>query len=595
MRVVFVAALLASLISARSTGDSPTETAVSADTIYTNGRIYTLDEASPWAAAVAVSDGQFIAVGTVDDIASYRGDETEMVDLAGAFAMPGIFDLHSHPFITPWYGSMNLALTGVDTKEGMLTAVARYAEENPDKEWIIGGQWLLGVFPNDSPRKEWLDAVVPDRPVALLDQTGHGMWLNSKALERAGITKDTETNQLIVIHKDPDTGEPTGTINEQAIQLVERQIPQATAAQYADTISGIFEMFLSYGITAQQPAEGHRAPLDAMKLLESEQRLEQRVFVSWDWKTTLNLAYTLEDIEAQIKNRARYASEFVYPDYVKIFAGGGPFSKTSLLLEPYVKLAEEADYYGDTNLSEKEFFEAFKMFDDWGVGVHVHAMGDGSIRRVVDALEAMKKENGDSGVHHKIAHSMMLSKEDIPRIAAMQDVNIDFSPPLWYPHAGALPGLLATLGPKRTDTIYPIRSALASGISVGQGADWLTANPTPDPFIAIESMITRANPFDENMPGQVNASEAITLEQALYIATLGGAEVLGVEDKFGSIEVGKYADFIVLNQNLFETATDDIYGTVVDITVLNGRQVYVRQQQGMVELEIDDRAMSMHH
>lgn len=566
--------------------------AESADMVYTNGNIYTVNEAQPWVEAVAIKDGRYIAVGNADDISEFVGEATEVVDLNGAFSMPGVFDLHSHPFITPWYGSMNLELTGADTKEKILAAVTGYAAANPDKEWIIGGQWLLGVFPGNSPRKEWLDEIVSDRPVALLDQTGHGMWLNSTALEIAGITKDTETNQLIVIHKDSETGEPTGTINEQTIQLVERHIPQATAEEYAETIRGIFEMFLSYGITAQQPAEGHRAPLDAMQLLESSGNLEQRVFVSWDWKTTLNLAYTLDDIEGQIKNRGQYQTEYVYPNYVKIFSDGGPFSQTSLLLEPY----EGTDNLGGANLSEDEFIEAFRMFDDWGVGVHVHSMGDGSIRSVVNALAAMKEANGDSGVHHKVAHNTMLQQEEIDKLAAMNDVNIDFSPPIWYPHAGATPGLIAAVGADRTDAIYPIRSALQAGLSVGQGADWLTANPTPDPFIAIESMITRSNPFDESMPGQINADEAITLEQALYIATLGGAEVLGVESDFGSVSIGKYADFIVLDQNLFDLETTDIYGTKVERTVLGGKVVYERERQGDIELEdLDTSAMGVDH
>ena len=158
--------------------------------------------------------------------------------------------------------------------------------------------------------------IVPDRPVAMLDQTGHGLWLNSMALELAGITADTETSNLIVISKDPETGEPTGLVNEQTMQLVERVIPQASPEEYAQPIEDIFDMFLSYGITAIQPAEGHRGSLDSLKLLEADGRLHQRVFVSWDWKTTLNLAYTLEDIEAQIQNREIYESDSIRPNYV---------------------------------------------------------------------------------------------------------------------------------------------------------------------------------------------------------------------------------------------------------------------------------------
>lgn len=560
-----------------------------ADTIYINAKVYTVDQERSWAESMAVKDGKFLKVGTNEDVEQLKGEDTEVIDLQGKFVMPGIFDLHSHPFITPWYGNMNLQLTDADSKEKIQHLVKQYAEANPDKEWIIGGQWLLGIFPDDSPRKEWLDEIVPDRPVALLDQTGHGMWLNSKALELSGITRETQTSQLIVIHKDKKTGEPSGTINEQTMQMVEKVISQAKPEEYIAYITEIFEMFLSYGITSQQSAEGHRAPLEALKIMEKEGHLKERVFVSWDWKTTLNLAYDLEDIESQIKNREIYASDFIYPNYVKIFADGGPFSATSLLLEPYEEsFTGEPGIYGGTNLSEEGFTEAFTMFDNWGVGVHIHAMGDGTIRTVINALENMKKENGDSGVHHKIAHSMMMTKEDIPRVAVLKDVNIDFSPPLWYPHKGATPGLIAALGEQRNNLIYPIKTALESGLSIGQGADWLTANPTPDPFIAIEAMITRRNPFDKSMKGQVNPDEAITLDQALYIATKGGAEVLGVESILGSIEKGKFADMIVLDQNLFDIDPDEIYGTQVLQTIVGNKLVYNREAHGNEDLDAED-------
>ncbi len=567
-----------------------------ADVIYTNAKIYTMDSNNSWAEALAVKDSKIIAIGSSAEIGKIARKDTQIIDLGGKFVMPGVFDLHAHPFITPWYGNMNLQLTGADSKEKILSAVKKYADANPNRKWIIGGQWLLGVFENDSPRKEWLDEVVSDRPVALLDQTGHAMWLNSKALELSGITKDTETSQLIVISKDPKTGAPTGTINEQAMQMVEKVIPQANAEEYGMAINEIFEMFLSYGITSQQTAEGHGVPMEALKFLETEGKLNERVFVSWDWKTTLNLAYSLEDIENQIKNRAAFESDFIYPNYVKIFADGSPFTATSLLIEPYeTEFAGAENVYGGANMSEDEFTDAFKMFDDWGVGVHVHAMGDGTIRRVVTALERMKKINGNSDVHHKIAHNTMLSLDDIPRIAKLDNVNIDFSPPLWYPHAGATPGLIASVGEERTNNTYPLKSALKAGISVGQGSDWLTANPIPDPFISIEAMITRSNPFDESMPGRLNPDEAITLEEAIYINTLGGAEVMGVENILGSLSIGKFADMIVLDHNLFELDPDDIYGTQVMKTIVGGKVVYNREEHGNEDIDPSRMLDRMQH
>ncbi len=565
-----------------------------ADTVYTNGRIYTVNEAQPWVEAVAIKDGKFLVVGSNADVEAVTGEGTQVHDLEGRFVMPGILDLHAHPFITPWYGNMNLPLQNPGDADAILQEVRAYAQANPDKEWVIGGQWLLGVFPDDSPSKDLLDEIVSNRPVALLDQTGHSMWINSKAMELAGITAETETSQLIVIEKDFETGEPTGTIREQALQLVERVIPQASAEEYAEAIEYVFDMFLSYGITAQQPAEGHRASLEGLKLLESDDRLHQRVFVSWDWKTTLNLAYTVEDIESQIQNRSIYASERIRPNYVKIFADGSPSSRTSALIESY---AGDPHFYGDANMTVEEFADAFKMFDDWGVGIHVHAMGDGSIRRVVDALEIMKEANGDSGVRHKVAHNTMTTPDDLARLAAMKDVNIDFSPPLWYPHAGGIALFQPPLGKDRLAKIYPVKTAIdQDGLHVGQGSDWLTANPTPDPFIAIEGFVTRENPFDPEMTGMLGASEAITLEQAIEICTIEGAWVLGVENEIGSLEVGKYADMIVLDQNLFEIDADQIYGTNVLQSIVGGEVVYDRSEQGNEDIEnLDDMPSRVVH
>ena len=545
-----------------------------ADTIYQNGKIYTANNDKPWVESVAIKNGRIIEVGSDADVKALTGDSTVVIDMDGKFMMPGIFDLHAHPFITPWYGSMNLSLINSGSSEDILSEVRAYAEANPEKQWIIGGQWLLGVFPKDNPSKKLLDDIVPDRPVALLDQTGHSMWLNSKAMELAGITIETPSSQLIVIEKDGKTGEPTGTIREQALQLVERVIQQATPEEYAVTTEEIFDIFLSFGITSMQTAEGHKVPLDALKLLESQGKLRERVFVSWDWKTTLNLAYTLEDIEGQINNRSKYASDMVYPNYVKIFADGGPGSRTSLLLEPY---EGTTNLYGGANMSTEELADAFMKFDNMGVGVHVHAMGDGTIRRVVDALEIMKNENGESGVRHKIAHNTMITYEDLDRLATMKDVNIDFSPPIWYPHIGVIASFLPQVGEERMQKFYPFKYALESGLHVGQGSDWLTANPTPNPFIAIEGMVTRKNPFDPNLEGTINASQAISLEQAITVATIEGATVLGVEEDLGSIEVGKFADMIILENNLFEIEPDKIDETQVLQTIVNGKVVYKKK------------------
>jgi predicted amidohydrolase YtcJ len=163
----------------------------------------------------------------------------------------------------------------------------------------------------------------------------------------------------------------------------------------------------------------------------------------------------------------------------------------------------------------------------------------------------------------------------------MKDVNIDFSPPLWYPHIGGKVTFEPAIGEARYAKIFPVRTALEQeGLHVGQGSDWLTANPTPDPFIAIEGLVTRESPFDPEMPGALGPEQAITLEQAIAMSTIEGAWVLGVEDEFGSIEVGKFADMIVLDQNLFEIDAKDIYGTQVLQAIVGGDVAYDRKQDG---------------
>jgi predicted amidohydrolase YtcJ len=546
-----------------------------ADTVYKNGKIYTVNETQPWAEAVAIKDGKFLVVGSNADMERVTGPGTEIVDLANRFVMPGIFDLHTHPFITPWYGSMNLPLQRPDDPDAILTEVKAYAEANPDKQWIIGGQWALGIYPDDSPRKKLLDEIVPDRPVALLDQTGHSMWINSRAMELAGIDASTPTSQLIIIDKDARSGEPTGTVREQAIQKVEQAITQATAEEYVEPIKAVFDMFASYGVTSQQTAEGHRVPLEAMQLMEANGELIQRVFVSWDWKTTLNLAYTVEDIEGQIENRAKFESNLIHPNYVKIFGDGSPGPRTSLLLEPY---EGTSDVYGDANMSVEDFAAAFVKFDKMGVGVHIHVLGDGTARRVVDAFEIMKQGNGDTGTRHKVAHNFMTTGSDLERIAQLQDVNMDFSPPAFGPHGAVSASFVPPIGEERYQRSMRVKTALDLGIHVGQGSDWLTLNPTPNPFIAIEGMVTRENVFksDPDLAGKVNPADAITLDQAIAVATLEGAWVVGAENGLGSIETGKFADMIVLDSNLFDIDPARIDETQVLRTVVGGRVVYER-------------------
>ncbi len=303
--------------------------------------------------------------------------------------------------------------------------------------------------------------------------------------------------------------------------------------------------------------------------------MHERVFVSWDWRTTLNLAYSLDDMKSQIEGRESYASDLIYPSYVKIFADGSPMAHTSLLLEPY---ADQPDNRGGTTMTFEEFRDDFIMFDKMGVGLHVHALGDGTIRRVVDALEAMKEANGNSGVRHKVAHAWMLTTHDIGRLARLKDVNIDFSAQIPYP----LPAVEATVKPAvgadRYSKMFPVRTALESGLHVGQGRIGSPHDPRRTRCPA--SRVCDSHESGKSRPRRLNPKEAVTLEQAVAITTLHGAHVLGAEGDLGSIEEGKFADMIVLDRNLFDIEPTDIGDTRVLRTIVGGDIVYSRLVHG---------------
>ena len=567
VHTLLLCGLIAALLLSSCSSEAP------ADVVFINGSIWTGDLSRPRVEAFAVTDGAITHVGTSDEVQAHVGTSTTVVDLEGGFAMPGIVDLHTHPFITPWWGSMNLKLQTPGDLEAIKRDIRSYAEAHPDKAWVFGGQYDLGVFPDEAPSRLLLDELVPDRPAAILDQSGHSAWLNSKAIEAAGFTSETPTSTTFVVVKDPVTGEPTGTIREQAIQWVERAIPQAAPAEFEPVIENVIDQFLSYGITTQQTAEGNRIHIQALQSLEKEGRLHQRMYVSWDWRTTLNLAFTIEETEQDIIDRKTFASSRIHPDWVKIFADGSPMAHTSLLIEPYV----DQDNRGDANMSTEDFAAAFTMFDSLGVGIHIHTIGDGSIQRVIDAFEIMRERNGTTGTRHKIAHAWMITPEDLDRVAALDGVELDFSPPLWFPFTTVKEQMIAHAGLERYERTFPIKTALEKGITVGQGSDWQTAFPTPNPFIAIEAMVTRRDPFsaDGDAPA-LNEAEAVSIEQALRISTINGAVILGAADEIGSIEVGKRADVILLSADPFAIDAAEIDQISVSAAYLDGERVYQR-------------------
>ncbi len=551
-----------------------------ANTIYKNGKIYTVNDQQPWAESIAIKDGKFIAVGSNDDVNKLAGTGTEIIDLEGKFVMPGIFDLHVHPFATPLFNMINLDFSDPTDPDKMLSELKEFADANPDKKWIRAGSWGVGVFPNNSPTKEMLDEIIPDRPVVLIDQTGHAYWLNSKALELANITSDTPTDELYIIDKDPKTGEPSGTIRESTMRMVEQVAEQPSLEEYYKAFSDVFHEYNQEGVTSMQTAEGNTAWLDVVQAMENKGDLTMRLYIGWDWHLHLTTPYTNDEMDEQILNRSKYASDMVKPDFVKIFTDGTPDGYAVPFLEPY---SDGSGKYGKGKLSPEELKEIVIGFDKEGVGVFMHAIGDASVRAALDAIEAARKTNGDTGVRHKVAHTMLVHPDDLPRFSSIPGVAVEISPAVTYP-LPAFEGYIPLIGEERYNRIYAAGSLMKSGARVGYGSDWLTMIP-PSPWMPMQGFVTRTNP---KMPekGELGKNETLSVEQVIKVFTLNGAYAVGVDDKLGSIEVGKLADMIVLDHNLFQIKPTDIRNTQVLRTVLGGKVVYERAKDK--ELNIID-------
>ena len=316
-----------------------------ADAVYTNGKIYTVDEAQPWAEAIAVRNGEFIVVGSNADVEAVIGENTAVTDLGGRMAMPGFIDTHVH-IMGASIGKANLYLSNPNDIDAMLAEIKAYADANPDLPYIRGESYNLGVFENNSPRKELLDEIVPDRPVYFYSQTGHEAWVNSKTLELINIDELEQDNRYIW-DTDPETGEPTGTIKEYTMSLVEQALGATDPERIAPGLSETLEIFSAAGFTSVKEAGAEIWTVEAANLLDNQGELKVRLFPAWFHLGHIG-AMTPEESRTVATDWEQYRTPMVYPRYVKMYADGSPASHSSLLLEDY---SDRPGFSGETSFN----------------------------------------------------------------------------------------------------------------------------------------------------------------------------------------------------------------------------------------------------
>jgi len=539
--------------------------AVAADAVYMNARIYTVDADNSWASAIAVTDGKIVAVGSEEEMAAHTGDGTSVNDMAGRMIMPGIHDTHNHPSDAGIGKTVECSFLTAVLDEA-LDALKDCLADIPDGEWLRGGQWNDGLFiGTEKAPKEILDEIAPDHPVFLMDWSVHNAWVNSRALELFGIDDDTPNPNGGVIVRDLQTGEATGILFDNAAYDYRRQLPVYSLQQRSDALAWSIEQIAGYGITTFKEALVTTANMEAYSDLNGKGGLPLNAKVSLTWKSSW--ANSHEEEIALIDARDDFATDRIDTNFAKIMLDGIPPTYTAAMLEPYLPSEAFGDQWIGKLMIEPEQLGADVVeLDSKGLTVKIHATGDRSVRAALDAFEAARRVNGDSGLIHEVSHAELVHPDDVPRFAEL-NVAAEMCPILWYP----IPGLdwASWLGPDRK--VWPVKNLVESGALVIYGSDWPVV-PTPNPWPGIESMVTRADPTGAS-EDTLWPEQSVDLATTIRIFTQNGAIANKVGDSSGSLEIGKDADFIVLDRNIFEVSIADVGETEVLMSVVGGNEV----------------------
>lgn len=547
-----------------------------ADMVITGARVWTGTSAlsgpvpeSSQDGAVAVRGERILAVGDQDDVLALAGPQTQRLHLPGRLVLPGFQDAHVHPPFAGRY-RMHVSLHDLDGVDAYLDAIVRYATEHPDVPWIYGAGWAPECFAEASPARELLDRIVPDRPVFLLDSSVHSAWVNSRALELAGVTSDTPDPADGRYRRDPATCEPTGILDEGAAYALEaRYVPMPDRAEWRTAILNSQAHLLSLGITGWQDAWVTPETLDAYVSLADDGLLTARVVAALWWQREQGLEQ-IAGFLAQRESSTR--SDRLLARTVKIMTDGVVENGTGALLSPYHdSCGRHTDDIGLSYLDPDLLAAAVTELDRLDFQVHLHTIGDRAVRDGLDAVEAARKANGPRDNRHHLAHVQLIQPEDIPRFATLGVVANCQT--YWAQSEPTMDDLtIPILGADRARLQYPFADLLAAGTVLAMGSDWAVS--TADPLQQIEVAVTRVDPQQQAIPPFL-PEQRISPGSALRGFTAGSAFVNHDPDG-GSLHAGKRADFAILDRDIFDSASDgaQISEARVDYTIVRGAIVY---------------------
>ncbi|MDH3758708.1 MAG: amidohydrolase [Gammaproteobacteria bacterium] len=551
----YLLVLLLACTAACSSPDAP-----SASLVVTGARVWTGDPDLPWAEAVAVSGEEIVAVGSAEDIASFIGDATEVIESNGGMLVPGFIDAHVH-FLAGGSTLASVQLRDAQTPEEFVQRVGAFAETAEPGEWITGGTWDHTNWGGELPRRDWIDSVTQGNPLWISRLDGHMALANSVALKQAGVDADTPDVAGGEIIRDED-GRPTGILKDNAMLLVQEAMPEPTERQLDIYLDAAMRYVAANGVTTVHDMFDNVA--DGWVGLETYRRAEAR----GDLITRIYAVTPLgewQKLKDDIDRNGR-GNEWLKTGGVKGFMDGSLGSHTAAMLEPFTDTPDQSGFLLDSLGNLRAMAVGA---DAAGLQLNIHAIGDKAIRDLLDIFHDVAQENGERERRFRMEHAQHIHPDDIPRFA-VQDVIASMQP-----YHAIDDGRWAedVIGSERARTTYAFKSLIDSGAHVALGSDWYVA--PPNPIEGIYAAVNRQTLDGKNPDGWV-PEQKITVEQALRGYTYEGAYASFEEDRKGMIKVGMLADMVLLDRDLTAIAAQTIRETKVLKTVVGGRVVYSR-------------------
>ena len=511
--------------------------------------------------AILIEDGRVLAHGA----AAKEAGADQTIDLAGGFVMPAFADGHAHPLFAG-REAQGPKVNGLQSVAEIVAEVKRFAEASPDSKWIIGGAYEAAIVERGDFDSHWLDEAVTDRPVLLHAVDHHTIWVNSKALEIAGITSATKDPDGGTIARRAD-GSPKGTLREPAaMDLISKLAPERTLQDELNAIAWASDQYLAAGVTSTMDAWVE----DGMTEIYIEAAKTGHL------KVDLNLTFLAQP--EKWRSRVNYYNEMralvealpieagLTAKSVKFIGDGALSAGTAAILEPYL---DDPTSKGLLIWSDTEMIEAAITFDQEGLQLHIHAIGDAAVRQALDAIEAVIASNPSWDRRPVITHAQLIDPLDLPRFAAL-GVIANFQPLWTYLDPMNKELILPRIGETRNNQQYQIRKVIDSGAKLSFGSDWPITDFTP--LVALAVPVHRQSP-DRQPPQGWSIEQAITIEESLHFYTAAVAHQLFREADFGTLEVGKVADFIVLDRNPIETDPHEVRDIKVLATYRRGQKV----------------------